>query len=152
VFCNSCGQAAPEESRFCHKCGKPLGVNQTETAPVRSPIASVGIRCKTCDVGVLRSEKRYRMSGPVVAIGYILLVPSILGVALSLFMFMSVAGSTGSASPGSDASAAIAGGIASGIIIVIGVIAFVFGLLGWLLVMKRKVLRCATCGAVVPAS
>lgn len=46
--------------------------------------------CKVCDAGVLVPRKIYRMSGPVVAIGYILLVPSILGVAASVAMLEGV--------------------------------------------------------------
>lgn len=36
--------------------------------------------------------------------------------------------------------------------IVVGVTSFVGGLLGWLLVMKKRVLQCDVCGAVVNAS
>jgi hypothetical protein len=55
------------------------------------------IQCKTCDVGELVLERRYRMSGVVVAIGYILLIPSVLGILASVFFFLttlSVSGST----------------------------------------------------------
>lgn len=43
--------------------------------------------CKVCDTGVLIPRKIYRMSGPVVAIGYILLIPSILGMIASALIF-----------------------------------------------------------------
>src|SRR3989454_5561614 len=38
------------------------------------------IKCKTCDSGTLVQRKKYRMSGVVVLIGYILVIPSILGI------------------------------------------------------------------------
>jgi len=38
------------------------------------------LQCKVCDRGILVRKKVFRMSGPVVAIGYILLIPSILGM------------------------------------------------------------------------
>jgi hypothetical protein len=40
----------------------------------------------------------------------------------------------------------------SGFIIAIGIASFVGGLLGWLLVMRKRVLQCDVCGAVVNAS
>ena len=42
--------------------------------------------------------------------------------------------------------------IGGGIGIFLAVIFFIGGLLGWLLVMKKKVLICTHCSAVVPAS
>ncbi len=38
------------------------------------------LTCKVCDRGALSSKKVYRLSGPAVVIGYILLIPSILGI------------------------------------------------------------------------
>lgn len=50
------------------------------------------------------------------------------------------------------AGAAVGGGLGIFMGLVIGVCSFVGGLLGWLLVMKKKVLRCNACGAVVDAA
>ena len=49
---------------------------------------------------------------------------------------------------GAGAGTAVAGGLSFGMIIM----SFVGGLIGWLLVMKKLVLQCKTCGAVVAAS
>jgi hypothetical protein len=38
------------------------------------------IPCKTCNAGTMHHKKVHRMSGPAVLIGYILLIPSILGI------------------------------------------------------------------------
>jgi hypothetical protein len=46
--------------------------------------------CKVCDQGILISKRIFRMSRPVVAIGYILLIPSILGMTASALMFFGV--------------------------------------------------------------
>jgi len=54
---------------------------------VNSPDA-VLLRCKVCDQGTLEHKRVYRMSGPVVFIGYILLIPSILGILFSALMFV----------------------------------------------------------------
>lgn len=166
------------------------------------------IPCKVCDRGVLARKKIHRMSGPVVAIGYILLIPSVLGVLLSIgaFLTMSVVSGTSSnqtrrsaiaemrqhyvpeqviqqvvANPDMDISQFIlrddmsmatyswlkdadqklkddeeATGagmvVGGGIFIAIGILCFVSGLLGWLLVMKKRVLQCSSCQAVVNAS
>lgn len=207
------------------------------------------LTCKVCDSGTLRSKSVFRMSGPVVAIGFILLVPSIIGVtfsALTLLGFnalltgvesgtnasesisrpyqsdfdanfrkscaasftrktqeagyyqtpqvaeqicecsLSTLKATGSMmiasntcsdkladgtieplSPGVDAfyssdtpRRASVTPIASlglrvfgsGFVIAIGISSFVGGLLGWLLVMRKRVLQCDACGAVVNAS
>jgi hypothetical protein len=45
--------------------------------------------------------------------------------------------------------AAVVGG---GISLFIIIMSFVGGLLGWLLIMRKRVLQCTRCGAVVPAS
>ena len=104
------------------------------------------ISCKICDKGLLQQKKKYRMSGPVVLIGYILLIPSVLGVAGSLVAFSHI--SSAASSSGADAGVAFAGGF----IILFGVGCFVAGLLGWLLIMKKQVLQCNVCGAVVNAN
>jgi hypothetical protein len=104
------------------------------------------VRCKVCDTGTLTQRKKYRMSGPVVAIGYIFLIPSILGILFSVFMWytaMSIPLST---------NGAPASSLAGGVAIFFGIASFVGGLIGWLLVMKKKVLECDACNAVVSAS
>jgi hypothetical protein len=83
------------------------------------------------------------MSAPVVVIGYIFLIPSILGVLAGCLLLFLSAGASDSGS-----SMFIVGGFAVTVI----VSAFVGGLLGWLLVMKKRVLECENCGAIVPAS
>ena len=46
------------------------------------------VKCKTCEVGALRKIRKYRMSGIVVLIGYILLIPSVIGVLFSALGFI----------------------------------------------------------------
>lgn len=157
-------------------------------------------------------KRVYRMSGPAVVIGYILLIPSIMGMLFGGLTFLTAAiGGAAAAghrlpdavlesvrrdltaqrvpediisdvcaerhvsdsrmnlarldssqqlavraaelsistSKGAPALAACCGGTFS-IMIMIG--SFVGGLLGWLLVMRKTVLQCFRCGAVVAAS
>jgi hypothetical protein len=170
-------------------------------------------QCKICDRGALIAKRMFRMSGPAVAIGFILLIPSIVGILFSGFLLLGSASATHGASlqtkrqairdmreagiPGQiinavvygrnrevdewlnadisehgrvtyvqeqaikDAQSAIRTGyagaglgvlIGGGLAITIGITSFVGGLLGWLLVMRKRVLQCCLCGAVVNAS
>lgn len=159
------------------------------------------ITCQTCNQGTMKPRKKYRLSGPVVAIGYIFLIPSILGMLIgALTMFSS--GAVGSemskeneatytrelkaaglsdtqitaahantltpdtlttaqyqaytdarlnhsgASLGTNAGTALGGAMGFGMIIFF----FCGGLLGYLLVMKKKVLQCTSCEAVIATS
>jgi hypothetical protein len=163
------------------------------------------IPCKTCEAGQLKKRKRYRMSGVVVLIGYILLIPSLLGIAFATMGVVATGSATEQVSGsmkreaegklrtagvppaivqsvvdqhavsqselgqltesqrqavqqarlelaagtvGAGAGAALAGGAS----LLFGVFSLVGGLLGWLLVMKKSVLQCNGCGAVVAAS
>jgi hypothetical protein len=84
------------------------------------------------------------MSAIVVGIGYIILIPSVIGVLISLLALLNIA-----SVPGHDSAA---GTIAAGVLMGFGVVSLVSGLLGWLLVMKKDILKCNYCGAVVAAS
>jgi hypothetical protein len=94
------------------------------------------------------SRRVYRMSGPAVVIGYILLIPSIFGMLLCALI---VAMAFGTGFLGENKPDAMMLGI-SGMGFVFGISCFVAGLLGWLLVMKKRILKCSVCGAVVQAS
>jgi hypothetical protein len=168
-------------------------------------MSNFGIVCRTCGAGHLISCKRFRMSGPVVAIGFILLIPSVLGVIFCVAMFFLSGGATTAtfaaqkqdahdemvraSIPADDINAienlqpltpmqsqglttdqkratddatlkltagrvgaGLAGVFAGGASICLGVSCFVGGLLGWLLVMRKRVLQCQNCSAVVAAS
>ena len=145
------------------------------------------------------------MSGPVVAIGFVLLIPSALSMLFGVLMLVI----TGAASTQTSASvereirtrlvaqqipdpiisevvsgkavsddelvpltyqqraavhdarlsvsaqkvgAGAATVVAGSFSIFVIVASFVGGLLGWLLIMRKRVLECARCGAIVPAS
>jgi hypothetical protein len=118
------------------------------------------IQCSTCKQGFLSRQRLYRMSTPVVVIGYILLVPSILGIALTVIVhgvliLMSLFGSAGGAAAQSPDVAA-AGGVLTPFFLLGAaffiVMFFVAGLIGWLLVMRKNVLKCGYCGISLDAS
>jgi hypothetical protein len=102
--------------------------------------------CKVCERGSMEPRKLFRLSAPVVAIGFVVLIPSVLGILASagllLLLWLGVVfyGGTGHEV------------FSGGFIAAFGVASFVGGLLGWLLVMKKRVIQCSNCGAVVNAS
>lgn len=97
-------------------------------------------------------RKIRRLSGPAVAIGYILLIPSILGMAACAILFIvSLTVGLTSAAQGS-AFATVFAGLGTLAFVYIGIFCFVSGLVGWLLIMKKHVLQCVHCGAVVDAA
>lgn len=107
------------------------------------------LTCRVCTQGSLEKKRISRMSTPVVIIGYIILTPSVIGIIISALMLFGV---ISAASNSTDSASQAGAGIAAGMVIFFGIGCFVAGLLGWLLVMKKRVLQCSTCGAVVNAS
>src|ERR1700735_2664083 len=112
--------------------------------PTATPVAP----CKVCERGMLSRQRIHRLGGPAVVIGYIFLIPSVLGIAFSVLMFVLVIAANPHSNGSSDAASIIGGGI----FVVTGVFSFLGGLVGWLLVMKKNVLQCSNCMAVVNAS
>ena len=164
------------------------------------------IRCKTCESGTLFKKKIYKMSSPVVVIGYILLIPSVLGILLSgIVLIASWAGAGAAATRKLNAETirqleAVnvpddlteklkkgfkatesdmvnltaeqktvvrssnveldAANVATGCLAACGtsfaligaILSFIGGLLGWILVMKKRVLACNRCGATIDAA
>lgn len=137
-FCPECGQAADSGTKFCGKCG--ASTSPAEGVPSVATRVQSNPQCKTCDVGALKLKTRYRMSTPVVIIGYLILMPSVLFIIGCIVAMMNMPSNIeGSAMFNSAMMVCIITG-------------FVSGLLGWLLVMKKKVLVCSHCSAVTPAS
>ncbi len=163
------------------------------------------IVCKICDRGELRKKRAYRFSLPVVIIGYIFLVPCLLGVfSAGRTLFGSAAvtldipeqtknritaelrtvdlsddiiaqifdyhlielSDLGQLNEKQQAAvnraeAAVAlilqGKMLASTFSVAGIfffmiISFIGGIIGWLLVMKKKLLQCSICGACIERS
>jgi len=73
---------------------KDPGRQQDPSADTRG-ISRSYLSCKVCERGALSSKKVFRLSGPAVVIGFILLVPSFFGMILSALMFLGVIAATG---------------------------------------------------------
>lgn len=104
--------------------------------------------CKICDRGELRKKRLYRMSWPVVVIGGILVVPSVLGMGISAVALLQLA-FPGGAQANGEAMARI---LASGAVLSAFAISLVGGLLGFLLIMQKSVLKYSCCEAVTNTS
>ena len=172
-------------------------------------MATLGIKCKVCDKGPLEKTKLYRLSIPVVVIGYIFLLPSLLGIFISGMMFfgsviavgeganetkdktikqlisvgmnlddaenilrksesevddyLSTSGqytdeqvseikSSLSSYTYGNAGAGLGFLMLSGMTLPFLILSITSGLVGWLLTMKKKVLKCISCEAVINAS
>ena len=62
-----------------------MELNTPPPVPAEHPL------CRTCGQGALITRKTFRMSGPVLVIGFILLVPSFLGMLFGILMFFLLA-------------------------------------------------------------
>lgn len=144
-----CGKSNGDDRQSCRACNRPLFDHPQSEALNRAPQqpAQYYPTCKICERGALVRKKVFRMSGPVVAIGFIFLIPSVCGMILSALVFLGVISSAGDQT--TDNTQVVIG---TAFAIGLGIACFVGGLLGWLLVMKKRVLQCAVCGAVVSAS
>lgn len=136
VFCSKCGGEIVQSQSFCRFCGatKPRTLQQPPPAPkslsapqpdvpklaltaeesrqikrILHPVAAPPrLTCKVCERGILVSKRIYRLSGPAVVIGYILLIPSILGMTISALVFLAAASyrnSSSSSQPDNGAAA-----------------------------------------------
>jgi hypothetical protein len=104
-------------------------------------------KCKVCDNGNLIKKEVYRLSWPVVIIGYLLLIPSMacivllaLGTGSTWLMLLS--------EPDLLVASMFAGGFT---VLFVIIPMLVSSLLGWLLIMKKKILQCSYCSATISA-
>jgi len=105
--------------------------------------------CKVCDKGTLQQKTVFRLGGIIATIGFILLIPSFLGMLFGGLMMLSTF-SAGYLATTADAAGVIGALGSSSLCVFIS--SFVGGLLGWLLILRKKILQCNNCGATVAAS
>lgn len=114
----------------------------------------IKINCKACNEEKSMSPSKVsKMSPTVVVIGWLLAIPSIIGVLFSTMLFFASisAGGEVSSQAASDAErtgAAIGTGLGIGFSIFMGIFSLIGGLIGYLLIMKKKVFKCALCGSI----
>lgn len=209
IQCRECGKDVSTEASACPHCGSPqesMPPSIPQSTVPSAPASPFGPpKCPICQRSRLVLDSRYRMSGPVVAIGWLLLIPSMLGIVLGAFFllttFWAVNNTTSIAKgvttnrlqaaeipdqiierftagegisseemnslteaqrlaledakterAGTSLGAGLGAAVLGGFSVWIMIIAFVGGLLGWLLVMRKRVLACGFCSAIWPAS
>jgi len=112
------------------------------------------------DCGACKSEKTMvatsipRFSGFIRFIGFLIATPSVIGVLFALTMFLSTSNTTNEILSAAQSNAetsgvAIAATIGYGFSAAIAFSSLVGGLVGWLLLMKKKVFRCTRCGYIL---
>jgi ribosomal protein L44E len=119
------------------------------------PTRNLRLDCNACKSEQSMVATRIpRFPSLIRLIGYIIAAPSAMGVAFAGLLFVvsitQVAGeNTQSMSEAAAAGAAIGTGISITIALVIAAVSLVGGLIGWLLIMKKKVFRCEVCGYIL---
>jgi hypothetical protein len=117
--------------------------------------STVKLDCNACkQEKSMVATKVSKMSPIVVFIGWILALPSMFGILVAvimLFASVSAGNEVGAqaASQAEAAGAAIGAGIGIGMAVFVGIFSLVGGLLGYLLIMKKKVYKCVSCGFIM---
>ncbi|GAB4261829.1 MAG: hypothetical protein Kow0092_11650 [Deferrisomatales bacterium] len=108
--------------------------------------------CRACG-GTMERDRLARFPWIVRLIGYLILLPSLLGVAMGLLFALTTcqAALEASRQAATDAPTAAALGAAAGqgLAAAVWIPSLVGGLLGWLLLLRRRVWRCTRCGHVI---
>ncbi len=116
---------------------------------------TITLDCSACKSETTMTPTKIRRFNTILRIiGYIIVIPSLLGVAVALIMFFSViqvSSETMSTiqTDAERAGAAIGTGIGFGMSIFMGATSLIGGLIGWLLLMRKKVFKCIKCGFVL---
>lgn len=118
-------------------------------------MAYILLNCKACESKNSMEPTKVRKMSPIVAfIGWLLTIPSIFGILIALMIFISSM-SVGAGSEMQNMSDVDAVGTAIGLSIgigaslLIGISSLIGGLLGYLLIMKKKVYKCEVCGYII---
>ncbi len=112
------------------------------------------------DCGACKNEKSMeatkipKFSGFIRFIGFIIVMPSIIGILIALIMFFAIGSATNEVMTSSNGGAEVAGAaigttIGFGLSLLIGFGSLVGGLIGWLLLMKKKLFKCINSGYIM---
>lgn len=118
-------------------------------------MSNIKVDCNACKgEQSMVATKVSKFGGIVKFIGYVITIPSILGIIFALLLFVSAGSASNEVmstaqSDAEIAGAAIGAGIGFGAAIFIGISSLAGGLVGWILIMKKKVFKCTTCGFIL---
>lgn len=113
-----------------------------QSRPPPLPQFRIQLDCSACkQTQSMIPTEISRMSPVVVTIGWILCIPSLLGVALAVLIAMT--------SLSAASQTALGATLGLGMAFFFGIPSLVGGLIGYLLIMKKKVFRCTSCGFIL---
>ncbi len=116
---------------------------------------AISLDCSACKTTrSMKATSIARFNAILRLIGVVIVLPSLLGMFLSCQACVGVSEVvnsqlTADASTGAALGTTIGAGIGYGFSLVLGAASLVGGLVGWILLMKRKVYRCARCGFIL---
>ena len=110
----------------------------------------VRLNCNACNTfHSMSATKVRRLSWIVVLIGWILTIPSILGLLLAILIFIGGVYFTSSTIDNFGESIPLIDFLIYGSSFYVGISSLVGGLVGYLLIMKKKVYKCSMCGYIM---
>ena len=108
------------------------------------------LNCQACGgQHTMQPTQVSKMSPVVIVIGWLIAIPSILGVLFACLIFVAGFIGAGSVDPATEGAAAGAGAamvLSGGTAACMGISSLISGLVGYLLIMKKKVWKCGQCG------
>ena len=116
---------------------------------------NIQLDCSACKSKTsMKATKIPRFNTILRIIGFIIVIPSVLGIIIAIFLFISTISATSEVmsttqSNARAAGAAIGATIGFGFSIFIGCSSLVGGIVGWLLLMQKKVYKCFNCGFIL---
>ena len=108
------------------------------------------LNCQACgSQHTMHPTQVSKMSPVVIVIGWLIAIPSILGVLFAGLILLAGVVGAGSVDPATEGAAAGAGAalvFSGGTAACVGISSLLSGLVGYLLIMKKKVWKCSACG------
>ncbi len=110
----------------------------------------IKLNCSACNSQrSMNATKVRRLSRIVVVIGWILTIPSVLGLLLAVLVFIGGIYFTSSTFDNFGETFPLIDLLIYGSSFYIGISSLVGGLIGYLLIMKKKVFKCSMCGFII---
>lgn len=154
IKCHECGEYVSTSAKSCKNCGHTIDPNGGQIVPrmetrkvTKKPEItmknqrgqSFEIDCAACKLeGGMEAASITRFSGFIRFIGIIIAIPSVIGMAIAVIMFLQGGLEKSKMDLGES-------------FFVFGISA-VSGLIGWILLMKKNVFRCVRCGYIINRS
>ena len=176
ITCSECGKKYSDQAGTCPFCvGKekttddtPQNTFQFKQPPAQKPLPArkqpvimppnpnkIRLDCRACDSKkTMIAGSVPRFNGIIRMIGTIIVIPSLIGVAISMVGLLSTCMGSHEVMQSAEiaenaaasAGATIGAAIGFGVFLFTAAISLVSGLVGWLLLLTRKVYRCTVCG------